>query len=201
MRILLIEDHKMLASSLKDSMEREEDVEVDILENIDNLYKETSQKQYDIVLIDINLTGIAKNTNGLEISEDLIKKIPDLKIVILTGYNLKYYQDIAKDIGCYGFISKEEETKVLISNLRKILEQNKKIFPEEKIEIEKMTDTEIKILQLYSGGMTREEVASECFISVRSLAVNLNKIYKKLNVKNYQEMSKRAIELGYIDNF
>ena len=123
------------------------------------------------------------------------------KQVILTGYNLKYYQDIAKDIGCYGFISKEEETKVLINNLRKILEQNKKIFPEEKIEIEKLTDTEIKILQLYSGGMTREKVASECFISVRSLAVNLNKIYKKLNVKNYQEMSKRAMELGYIDNF
>ena len=201
MKILLIEDHKMLASSLKDSMEREENVEVDILENIDNLYEVINRGKYSIILIDINLTGLIKNTNGLEISEDLIKKFPDLKIVILTGYNLKYYQDIAKDIGCYGFISKEEETKVLINNLRKILEQNKKIFPEEKIEIEKLTDTEIKILQLYSGGMTREKVASECFISVRSLAVNLNKIYKKLNVKNYQEMSKRAMELGYIDNF
>lgn len=44
---------------------------------------------------------------------------------------------------------------------------------------------------------TRSEVAKECEISMRSLATSLSRIYSKLDVRNYQGLVDKALELGY----
>lgn len=201
MKILLVEDHKMVATSLKESLEKNKDVNVDILENLENVYKTISINNYDIIMIDINLNGMKKKENGLNLSKRLLENFKDIKIIILTGYNLKYYQDIAKEIGCYGFISKEEETESLLNKLYLILEEGEKIFPEAKRKEVDLSPTEIEIVKLYSSGLSRKEVAKKTYMSLRSLAVSLNRIYQKLDVQNYQQMSDKARKLGYINSF
>lgn len=108
---------------------------------------------------------------------------------------MKYYQDIAKEIGCYGFISKEEETESLLNKLYLILEEGEKIFPEAKQKEVDLSPTEIEIVKLYSSGLSRKEVAKKTYMSLRSLAVSLNRIYQKLDVQNYQQMSDKARKL------
>lgn len=58
MKILLIEDHKMVATSLKMSLETDESISVDIVNNVRDLSINESVFNYDLFLIDINLTGI-----------------------------------------------------------------------------------------------------------------------------------------------
>ena len=58
MKILLIEDHKMVATSLKMSLETEQSISVDIIDRIEKLNTDKSILSYDLLLIDINLTGI-----------------------------------------------------------------------------------------------------------------------------------------------
>ena len=106
MKILLIEDHKMVATSLKMSLETDESISVDIVNNVRNLSINESVLYYDLLLIDINLTGIEGTINGLDVAEEMINKYKDLKIVILTAYKLDFYIKRAKRIGCKGFISK-----------------------------------------------------------------------------------------------
>lgn len=201
MKILLIEDHKMLATCLKESIEKDTSIKIDILDDIRNIFILIKFLEYDLIIIDINLTGLTKEENGIDLSERLLDEFNDLKIVILTGYNLKYYQERAKRIGCYGFISKEEETKSLINKLYKIVNNNEKIFPLIRQKSSSLSKDEIEIIKLYSSGMTREEVANERHVSLRTLAVELNRIYLKLEVKNYQQMTDTARKLGYIDSF
>lgn len=200
MKILLIEDHRMMATSLKQSLEQV-NIEVDVVDNIDNIVSTIIINNYDLVFIDINLKGLTKKENGLELSKILISQIKGIKIAILTGYNLKYYQEVARDIGCYGFISKEEETKSLLRQLKMIVEENKKVFPNTHQEMSKLTKNEVEIVRLYASGMTRKDVAAKTYMSISSLAVSLNRIYSKLGVTNYQQMSDKARELGYIDSF
>lgn len=201
MRILLIEDHKMVATSLKMSLEKEDTIIVDIINNVSELDIEGIISSYELILIDINLTGIEGTVNGLDLAEKLIEKYKDIKIVILTAYKLDYYIKRAKKIGCSGFISKEEETNKLIKNIKNIVEKDKIIFPEENRMLEPLTKCELKIVRLYSEGMSRKELAKELNTNVRSLAVSLSKIYQKLGVKNYQEMIDKVRELGYVDSF
>ena len=201
MRILLIEDHKMVASSLKMSLEKENSITVDIINNVSELDIDGIISSYELLLIDINLTGIEGTVNGLDLAEKLIEKYKDIKIVILTAYKLDFYIKRAKKIGCNGFISKEEETNKLIQNIKNIVEEDKRIFPEENRMLEPLTKCELKIVRLYSEGMSRKELAKELNINVRSLAVTLSRIYQKLDVRNYQEMIDKVHELGYVDSF
>lgn len=201
MKILLIEDHKMVASSLKMSLETENLNSVDIINNVNELRTDETILKYDLLLIDINLTGIEGTINGLDLAENLIEKYKDIKIVILTAYKLDFYIKRAKKIGCKGFISKEEETNKLIQQIKDIVEKDKVIFPEENHILEPLTKSEINIVRLYSNGMSRKELAKALNTNVRSLAVSLSRIYQKLGVRNYQEMIDRVRELGYVDTF
>lgn len=201
MRILLIEDHKMVATSLKMSLEKEDSITVDIINNVSELDIDGIISSYELILIDINLTGIEGTVNGLDLAEKLIEKYKDIKIVILTAYKLDFYIKRAKKIGCRGFISKEEETNKLIRNIKNIVEKDKIIFPEENRMLEPLTKCELKIVRLYSEGMSRKELAKELNTNVRSLAVSLSRIYQKLGVRNYQELIDKVRELGYVDSF
>ncbi len=201
MKILLIEDHKMVATSLKMSLETDDSISVDIVNNVRDLSINESFLNYDLLLIDINLTGIEGTINGLDVAEELINKYEDLKIVILTAYKLDFYIKRAKRIGCKGFISKEEETSKLIEDIKSIALKGKVIFPEENHMLEPLTQSEIHIVKLYSNGLSRKELAKELNTNVRSLAVSLSRIYQKLGVRNYQEMIDKVRELGYVDSF
>lgn len=200
MKIMLIEDHKMLAQYLKTDLESSGKIQVDILENRQELKKKLKEESYDLFLVDINLDGLAKGENGLKLSETLIQEYGS-NVLILTGYNLDYYQEKAKEIGCSGFISKEESAQSLLNKIRGACLENKTYFPPKTHIPEKLTETELKILRLYALGKSRKEVAKESFMSTSSLAVLLNRIYSKLEVKNYQEMVQKAREIGYIDPF
>ncbi|MBS6106048.1 response regulator transcription factor [Anaerococcus sp.] len=201
MKILLIEDHKMVATSLKMSLETDESIFVDIVNNVRDVSINESILNYDLLLVDINLTGIDGTINGLDLAEELINKYEDIKIVILTAYKLDFYIKRAKRIGCKGFISKEEETSKLIEDIKSIALKGKAIFPEENHMLEPLTKSEIHIVKLYSNGLSRKNLAKELNTNVRSLAVSLSRIYQKLGVRNYQEMIDKVRELGYVDSF
>lgn len=200
MKILLIEDHKMMASSLKEFLEKDDFFEIDLLENLKNLEDINFLKSYDILLVDINLRGFEESLNGLDLAEKILNKDKNIKIVILSGYDLFFYGERAKSLGAYAFISKEEDMESLRNKLREVYLHDKKFFKEKEI-IENLTEKEVEIVKLYCSGLKRSQVAKELFISERSLAVMLNRIYQKLYINNYQELMKKAMDLGIIDSF
>lgn len=200
MKILLIEDHKMMASSLKEFLEKDDFFEIDLLEDLKNLEDINFLRSYDILLVDINLRGFEESLNGLDLAEKVLNKDKNIKIVILSGYDLFFYGERAKSLGAYAFISKEEDMESLRNKLREVYLNDKKFFKEKEI-IENLTEKEIEIVKLYCSGLKRSQVAKELFISERSLAVMLNRIYQKLYINNYQELMKKAMDLGIIDSF
>lgn len=200
MKILLIEDHKMMASSLKEFLEKDDFFEIDLLEDLKNLEDINFLSYYDILLVDINLGGFEESLNGLDLAEKILNKDKNIKIVILSGYDLFFYGERAKSLGAYAFISKEEDMESLRNKLREVYLNDKKFFKEKEI-IENLTEKEIEIVKLYCSGLKRSQVAKELFISERSLAVMLNRIYQKLYINNYQELMKKAMDLGIIDSF
>ena len=200
MKILLIEDHKMMATSLKEFLEKDDFFKIDLLKDLQKIEDIKFLRNYDILIIDINLNGFEFNLNGLDLAERILKEDEFIKIVILSGYDLLFYAERAKNIGAYAFISKEEDMESLKKKLKAIYNNNKKFFNNRK-NLEKLTDKEVEIVQLYCSGLNRSQVAKEIFISESSLAVMLNRIYQKLYINNYQELMKKAIDLGLIDSF
>lgn len=200
MNILLIDDHKMFAESLKIALESNgSGFEVDCitkdLGRILNVIGE-SEGLYDLIILDLVLNKIS-DENGLGFARKILEKNPEEKIIILSSYCLPHYIEEAKNIGIMAYIDKGTSLDALQEKLIEV--KNGKNLLENKKKFNVLTKGEEKIVRLYCSGLTRKELSQKLYISVSSLATSLNRIYSKLDVCSYQELYKKALELGYID--
>lgn len=169
-----------------------------VSQDIQDIEQVVCEKDIDIVLMDINL-GSFSDADGLEIASGLLKSCPDLKIMILTGYDLPVYRHEARKIGICGFLNKNISPDDLVASFIRVFHGGT-CFPSEnsKIVIEELTSMEKKILQLISSGKKRKYVAEELYISERTLSNHLQHIFEKLEVSSAVEAITKAIQLGYI---
>ena len=195
--ILLVDDHILFSKSLEVALSDYPEIETfKSINNISMLDKTIEEDTPDILLMDINLKNITSE-DGLELAKQLLYRHPELKIVILSGYDLPVYRSEARKIGAKGFINKNTEPETLIAFLSQIA-QGKIIFNREIPFLEELTDCEKQILQLIASGLKRKEIADTLYISERTLSNHLQHIFEKLNVSSSVEAVTKAIQLGYI---
>lgn len=196
MRILLVDDHTLFSKSLSIALSDFSDIErFSITKEIDSLTLIIKKEQPDIILIDINLGHLTEN--GLMLAKRLLENFPTQKIAILSGYDLPAYRKEAKKIGAKGFINKEVAPEELLHILHNI-QAGLTYFPHENIIIEDLTDSEKQILQFLANGVKRKEIATQLFLSERTVSNHLQHIFEKLHVTSAIEAITKAIQLGYI---
>lgn len=193
MKILLLDDHKILGQSIKMLLEEESDVTCDYISSSENLM-EALENSYDILLLDINLKA---EKTGLDLVEEVLKRYPKQKIVVLTSYDLVNYRKIAFDLGVKDFINKSVEASELVNRLRAV-NGGGKIKNSPQI-LETLTEREVEVLREMIKGENKKDIAKKLFISERTLYNHISNIYEKLGAKNIVEAYNRAMELGYID--
>ena len=193
MKILLLDDHKILGQSIKMLLEEESDVTCDYISSSENLM-EALENSYDILLLDINLKA---EKTGLDLVEEILKRYPKQKIVVLTSYDLVNYRKIAFDLGVKDFINKSVEASELVNRLRSV-NGGGKIKNSPQI-LETLTEREVEVLREMIKGENKKDIAKKLYISERTLYNHISNIYEKLGAKNIVEAYNRAMELGYID--
>ena len=197
--ILLVDDHILFAKSLAIAFEEYKEIEnFYTTQEIQSLEETIKGKNIDIVLMDINLGKLTDN-DGFNIAGNLIKNLPAIKIIILTGYDLPVYKYEAKKLNISGFLNKNISPNKLFEALMRV-HQGYTCFPADNNApiIEELTTTEKQILSLISCGKKRKEIAKELCISERTLSNHLQHIYEKLSVTSSVEAITKAIQMGYI---
>lgn len=200
MKILLVEDHKLLSQGLKTSL-----LDFEVVSEVQSIDYPTDRRSvlnlieresFDIILLDINIKKIL-DIDGLSLAGLILEQNKDEKVVILTGYDYYGLEKEAKDLGAAGFLNKDLSINILIKNLESILEGDR-IFKIKEDKYMDLTEREKDIINLYARGISRNQVCDYLNISLRTLANHLSTIYDKLNVNNYQEMIHEATLLGYV---
>ena len=194
MKILLIDDHKLFSQSIKLILELSEDIErVDLIDDFSSVL-DFPYDDYDIILIDINLTSLYQE-DGLSLAQTIIKNGCSAKIVILTGYSKKMYEYRAKIMGSWGFLDKSIAPGELLQNLIEIY-QGRKIFSDEVV-VDVLTSREIEILELVRNGLSTDDICEKVYVSKRTVSNHLANIFSKLGVSSRQEAIHIAEQLGY----
>lgn len=191
MKILLLDDHKIFGESLKVLLE-ERGISCTYTSSIKNFYEEV-EKDYDIILLDINLK---EEETGFDILDRIHDK--NKKIVILTSYDMINYKRLALEKRARDFINKSLDVDEVIERLEKVYKDEKISFDGDEKIIEPLTKREEEILLEVLSGLTKKEIADKLYISERTLYNHLANIYAKLGAKNAIEAYKIALELGYI---
>lgn len=191
-KIMIVDDHKMIASGIATELCKEEGITVvEAVTDPASFAKKVLVKRPDAVLMDIRMGKY----NGLEIAKEIKEKDSKIKVILMSGYNISH---MAKDSGADAFASKEESISSLAQTIRKVCIDQANVFPSQE---EKMvlTNKEIEILKLISQDKTRKEIAVEMFISEKTVTNHITSILNKLEVRSRIGAIMRGVELGIID--
>ena len=127
-RVLLVEDHDAMRSAVAELLETDERLAVwgaaesaeDALELIDGVPAGATNGDGlpDIAVIDLDLPGM----NGLELTEELHRRDPDLPVVVLSSHPADQYEEEALDAGARTYLPKERAAAELVDLVHAVLD-------------------------------------------------------------------------------
>jgi len=121
-KVLVVDDESTVSDLLKDLLKRENN-SVECASSGEEALDIIDREDFDIVLLDIKLSGMS----GLETLKKIKEVKPNLIVIMTTGFG--YDQDLivkSKELGCAGYIGKNMSTYEIMSNFRIFAETAKK---------------------------------------------------------------------------
>ncbi|MEJ2034348.1 MAG: response regulator transcription factor, partial [Deltaproteobacteria bacterium] len=158
----------------------------------------------DLILLDISMPRF----NGIAAAEDIKKRYPTVKILILTMIKSRQFIHRALEIGVNGYLLKENAFSDLISAIRTIQNGNNYLSPliaDQMMQIvagrvrpeNPLTKREALVLQLLSEGKSSREIAELLFISIHTVNCHRSNIRRKLNLQKTADLVKYALHKGH----
>ena len=199
---LLIDDHAIVRSGIKFWLSSEYNpCEIDEAENGKEAYQKIQDKDYDIVLLDIQMP----ETNSFDLLKSILNTKPDCKVLIFSMNSENMYAKRFLNVGAMGFVSKDapiEELKKavdLILNGRKYFSDkfmeavfSEKTGGENTNPFSTLSDREFEITNLLMEGKTVSEISALLNIKSSTTGTYKARIFEKLNIQNVFQL----IELG-----
>lgn len=193
-KITIVDDHSMVATGLAAELKAQPDFHVaDVITSPQMVSDSIASNTPDVMLMDIRM-GIY---NGIQMAEDIKAQYPEIKVVLMSGYNMG---QLAKNSKADAFASKEEPIEALSSTIRKVCLEAATVFPADSAYEERLTEAECKVLKLLGEDLTRKEIAAAMYISEKTVANHITVILRKLNVRSRIGAVLKGVELGFIDS-
>jgi len=205
-RIVVVEDHPVFAEGLVRLIDGEADMEV--LEKVADGAKALGvirRLKPDLALVDLGLP----NKSGLEVIKQVrAAKLP-VKLLVVSMYDEALYAQRVLQAGGDGYIMKQEDPPEIINAIRDVLAG--RIYVSEEVlangaspaapaaaapvsELDKLSDTELEILEWLGKGRSNEEIAGQIRLKdAREVAAKLNQIQLKLNLTSLNALIRYAV--------
>ncbi len=199
MKIVIVDDDRLVSLSLKTILEASKEVEVlgignDGAEGVE-LY---SRYKPDVLLMDIRMQGMT----GLTAAEMILEKYPDAKILFLTTFSDSEYIVKALRIGVKGYILKQNYESIIPAIKAVYIGQS--VFGGEIVEklpslIEKkqhfnygqanINEKELEIIELVAKGLNNKEISEILFFSEGTVRNYLSNILEKLELRDRTQLA------------
>jgi DNA-binding NarL/FixJ family response regulator len=209
-RILLADDHEVVRAGLRALLEEQSGWEV-VAEAVDgrDAVEKASKLKPDVVVIDIAMPSL----NGLEAVRQIVKAVPNTKVLVLTMYDSDPLIQQVLQAGARGYLLKSDAGRDLVSAID-ALRRNKTFFTpkvsqmvlegyldksprekeaEDEPESLRLTSRQREIVQLLAEGKSSKEVAAVLGLSVKTAETHRANIMRKLDCHSVTELVRYAI--------
>lgn len=197
-RIMVVDDHKLVREGLSKLLELEKDFKVvGQASSCDEAIRKVFSCKPDLVLVDMNMPEIS----GAELADRLRRACPGCKVVAVTAYDdpatLAQFERMRLD----GFVLKASGLKELFSAIRTVMEggryldpkvEAKMPSPEESAELcplEELTPREREIVDLVAQGYANRDIAEKLVISQKTVKNHISRILKKLRLRDRTQLA------------
>ena len=191
-RVMLVDDHNMVAQSLRLTLEHEGDIEVVAVANsvVDALDAAVRLKP-DVIVMDYYLPDGDGVTAAARIKADQ----PSVKIILLTGSDDPDALQRAVDVGCLGYLDKTRPLGELAAAVRVAASGHVVISAEDLSQlvrsasggVTELTKREREMLYLVAEGLTNQAIAERLVLSVHTVRTHVQTILAKLGAHSKLE--------------
>jgi Response regulator containing a CheY-like receiver domain and an HTH DNA-binding domain len=191
-----VDDHEVVRQGLVALIDRREKFQV-VAEagSVEEALDAARRFQPDLVIMDVRLP----DGSGIEACREIRAELPATRVVMLTSYPDEEAVLSAIIAGASGYLLKQIRARDLVNALEavgrgeslldpavteKVLERVRRIASGTYTdELAQLTAQEQKILQLVAEGKTNKEIASEVFLSDKTVKNYVSSILSKLNLQ------------------
>ena len=118
MRVLIVEDNPGYRAFLREELyDRFPGIVIEEADNGEEAMEKVDGSQPGLVFMDIKLPG----ENGLEVTREIKKKYPEVKIIVLTSYDFPEYREAAGEYGADHFFTKDADLDDILEAAESIL--------------------------------------------------------------------------------
>jgi len=196
LRLLIVDDHEVVRQGLVALLDRREGFQV-VAEagTVAEAIEQADRVEPDLVIMDVRLP----DGSGVEACREIRAEHPTIRVVMLTSYPDEEAVLSAIVAGASGYLLKQVRARDLIAALEavgrgeslldpavteKVLERVRRIATGGYAdEVAQLTAQERRILLLVAEGKTNKEIASEVFLSDKTVKNYVSSILSKLNLQ------------------
>lgn len=202
-RVLIVDDHPMVAEGIEAILETYDDIHVvGLLSNGQEVIDQVEALAPDVVLLDLNMPLMG----GLPAAEIVLERRPETRILVLSMHDSPEYISTALSHGARGYVLKDvptEEIKVAIDAVMAgetylCTGASASLTPATADGREPLTSREQTILLQLAQGKSNKEVALTLEISVRTVETHRKNIKRKLGISTTAGLTRYAMEHGVL---
>jgi DNA-binding NarL/FixJ family response regulator len=212
--VLLADDQALVRAGFRALLDAEDDIAV-VGEAGDGkqAVSLTRQKKPDVVLMDIRMPGL----DGLEATREVASdpSLADVRIVILTTFELDEYVFEALRAGASGFLVKDTEPVDLLAAVRlvasgeallspsvtrRVIEEfaSRAKQPPPSEALDELTEREREVMALVAEGLSNEEIADRLVVSPATAKTHVSRAMIKLGARDRAQLVVLAYEHGLV---
>ncbi len=207
-RILSVDDHKMIHRAIAHLASEHEDLTVvgeahtgeEALDFVEALGP-------DIALMDLNMPGIG----GLEATERMRTRHPRVRVIVLSGHTHEPYPSRALAAGAAGFLCKNCAEEEMLVAIRRVAQGKRYISPDIAGQLsarllrpdgassfDLLSEREMAVALKITAGHGTQDIADMLKISPNTVSSFRRRIYDKLDVSNDVQLTLTAIRHGLL---
>ena len=214
-QVLIVDDHQILRDGIKALLHKSKTIKViGEINDGSKVLDFIATNVPDVILMDI----LMKEVDGIQATQLIKSKYPDIKILALSMNNQYSYIETMLKAGASGYILKNTGGDELVHAITMVFE-GKTYFSEEvtgivmksylepepvkksdKDLLNQLTKREIEILKLIAQEFTNQEIADKLFISKRTVDTHRRNLLQKIEVKNSIGLIRFAYNNGLIED-
>jgi DNA-binding NarL/FixJ family response regulator len=191
-RVLIVDDHRVVRLGLEALLEETEDIElVGSAADGDEACRLASVLNPDVVLMDLTMPKM----DGVEATRQIMANNPGTSIVVLTSFSDRERVLAALDAGATGYQLKDADTETLLKGIRTAAAGHAPLDPRVASAVlasrsqnvattPQLTVREEEVLNLVGGGMLNKQIARKLGISESTVKSHLTRVFQTIGVQD-----------------
>jgi NarL family two-component system response regulator LiaR len=202
-RVVLVDDHRVVARSLQSYLESFPDIQVvGIASSGEELLAHLDQWKPAIVIQDLLLPG---GIDGVETTRRVLERDPSVKVIALTASMDEDRMMAVLRAGATGYIRKDAEPETLLAAVRAVAQGKTYIDPSVSRQMlqapntpDDLTPREVEVLRHLALGRANKEIAQALSIGEETVKSHVGNVLGKLQVENRSQAIVQALKRGLV---